>query len=755
MNDIPRGTTKINLINSLLTPQHLNAEEDVHLGSLQPHVQFTCTITNSRLDDELSVAVIEFIHTPRWLRHLDLDPYGFPKKTHLGTLWRGVNKAEQDQQGQTEFIRAAIADNLLYAEALAEFADVDVNVQDNRKRTALHWAAVGRLPNIVMLCLSVPDCNVGLKDEDNLTAFDIALQANDDLIPNLFYQNILELDTTEPQASLLRVLTITSEPAGDLPVFPGTAMFEPARDRNEALVAALIERRVDLTVRNTDGDTALHVAASQARNTVIAEMLLEAGSDVDATGSGGATALHNAAQTADSDMVRALLRWKAEPAVTDCDGKTALDRAGDNGQHDIVCVLLDHRTDVEKANPTAQPTQQLAEANQEVDGVIPPQPVTDLDEHVIEVSRMTPDLGPQRAVLDSRKLDTDCNAFDDTTLHRAAIRGDTKTVLELFASRANATRGTWFRYTALHAAAALGNTDIVTALLACGVDINERDRYGKTALHIATAAGHTKTVSALLANGADFERNDFNGRTSLHVAAIYGDTYTLTVLLDGGAQIEATVDRVGTALHLAARRGHTETVRALLVRGANINAARYDGFTALHHTAKNGHTDTATALLAGGARITKDSDGMTALHFAASGGHTEIVRALLVNGAHINSAGSGGETGLHLAVSKGHGRVVNLLLSRGANVEVADTLGQTALYRAVSQNEIQIVEILLEHGATIDPEESMLRIALENSRTEIYDMLFAREAQTPSGPQLHPTLPRNLGLKERFRRKWA
>lgn len=75
MNDIPRGTTRIKLINSLLAPAHLHLP-NLASEKLQAHVQFTCDITNSRLDDELSVAVIEFSDPPTWLRHAELDPFG-------------------------------------------------------------------------------------------------------------------------------------------------------------------------------------------------------------------------------------------------------------------------------------------------------------------------------------------------------------------------------------------------------------------------------------------------------------------------------------------------------------------------------------------------------------------------------------------------------------------------------------------------------------------------------------------------------
>lgn len=354
------------LVNYLLAPPHWHGEDDAPPGKFQLEVQVSCVVTDSRLDDDLSVAVLEFTDTPKWLRYVNRDPYGFPKKTDLGTLWRGVNTAEQDEHGQTEFIRAAVKDNLLYAEALAEFADTDINVQDIHGRTALHWACVKSLPNIVMLCLSVPGCDVSLRDKDNLTAFDLS-QGNDELIPNLFYKNILEMDETDPQGALLRVLTVTSEPTEDKAKFPGAAIFEPIQERNSALVTALIRRGVDLTARNTDGDTALHIAAAQVDSADIATSLLEAGSDINAKGASGATPLHHAAHTADEEMVTVLLHWQADVDVKDSDEKTALHLAAENGQLDVARVLLGHGADTKAEDRAGQTPLQLAEDSKEID----------------------------------------------------------------------------------------------------------------------------------------------------------------------------------------------------------------------------------------------------------------------------------------------------------------------------------------------------------------------------------------------------
>lgn len=307
-------------------------------------MQFGLDLTNSRLDFELSVARIEFSNTPKWLQALNDDPCGFPKKTLLGTIWKWVDTSAVDQAGQTEFIRAVMDSNdtIHYVEMLAEFEDIDVNLQDKQGRTALHWACARNFPVMVMLCLSVPTCDVGLRDSDNLTAFDISYQSGNTHVPTLFYKNIFEIDE---QTSLLRLLTMATKHQDNKPIFPGDAMFDPVEARNKPLVKALISRGIDLTVRNIHGDTALHVAAAKADNTEIATMLLEAGSDVYAIGNRGATLLHHAVNTADREMVKLLMFWEVDGTVRDMDGMFAIDLARRNGRMDIMRLLSNFMSD--------------------------------------------------------------------------------------------------------------------------------------------------------------------------------------------------------------------------------------------------------------------------------------------------------------------------------------------------------------------------------------------------------------------------
>lgn len=324
---------------------------------------FGLIVSDSRLDDELSVAAIDFSDTPDWLQSLSRDPLGFPKKTTFGTLWKGVDTIIQDEHGRTEFIRAVMDSKTLYAEMLAEFKDTDVNIQDKQGRTALHWACKKNLVVMVQLCLSIPECTVGLRDDDGLTPFDISRRAGNEEICNLFYKSMFALEETNPQAALLRILTVTSEPAVDKPIFPGSAIFDPIEERDDKLVAALVNRGIDLTARNEQGDTALHVAAAKADNVEIATLLLNAGSDVNATGNGGATALHYATRTADKQMVEALLDFKADMTVKDSEERSPLHWAAETGQLDVAELLLLHGAEMETKDRSGRTALQLAEEN--------------------------------------------------------------------------------------------------------------------------------------------------------------------------------------------------------------------------------------------------------------------------------------------------------------------------------------------------------------------------------------------------------
>lgn len=603
MTDIPRGTKRITLINYLLAPPHWPVANTA-AGIVQAHVQFASDNTDSRLDDELSVATIEFTQTPQWLQITSLDPTGFPKKTIHGTLWRGVDRAARDASGRTEFFRAAMADDLLYAEALAEFHTTDVNAQDVHGRTALHWASEMGLASIVLLCLSVPSCDVGLRDKDNNTAFDLAQQRSDEQIANLFYRSIFELEHIDAQAALLRILTVSSS-ASNRPGFPGAAMFAPAQAGNAPLVQALIARGVDLSATNAEGKTALHVAAAQVGNAHVVRKLLQAGADIHAIDPRGRCALQDAA---DAETAAALRRWEGS---------------------------LAGRRSVDGYSPVGSAASSDREARDGKIGL----PANDGE------------------FVDERGW---------TALHRAVFTGDKTTLLHLIDRGVDLEVAALNGETGLHFAARAGNIEILTTLLSQGADLEATNKLSYTPLHLAAWNGHTAAVILLLDHTADIEAAIIGGETALHLAAGARRYETLAVLLDRGANTEARDLRSWTALHLCASEGRAEGVTILLARGANVDATRSQNWTALHLAAANGHTGVVTVLLAHGANMEAMAEGReTPLHVAVWYRQVLAVEMLLGCGASIEAQSDVG-TPLQMARTRGYADVVTVLVTSGA-----------------------------------------------------------------------------------------
>lgn len=129
-----------------------------------------------------------------------------------------------------------------------------------------------------------------------------------------------------------------------------TVLMAAAADDNRALVAYLIEHRVDVGRRNHRGGTALMYAAANG-SIDTARLLLDAGAEVDGRAENGWTALTLAAAKGHDAVVELLLTRGADPNVPDVFGFTALMRAAQNRRAVVVSRLLDDpRTDADRVN---------------------------------------------------------------------------------------------------------------------------------------------------------------------------------------------------------------------------------------------------------------------------------------------------------------------------------------------------------------------------------------------------------------------
>jgi ankyrin repeat protein len=110
---------------------------------------------------------------------------------------------------------------------------------------------------------------------------------------------------------------------------------------------ALLARsaRVDAVSRNPMNVMPLHSAAAGPRDRApVAQALLDAGAEVDARSHRGFTALQEAAENGDEDLVELLLARGADPALTNDDGKSAADLAVDRGNEELAETLREGAT---------------------------------------------------------------------------------------------------------------------------------------------------------------------------------------------------------------------------------------------------------------------------------------------------------------------------------------------------------------------------------------------------------------------------
>jgi ankyrin repeat protein len=203
-------------------------------------------------------------------------------------------------------------------------------------------------------------------------------------------------------------------------------------------------------------------------------MLVRQGVDVNLRDASGATALHAAAWHGQIEALRRLLAHKADPALADDLGQTALDLALSAGHEQVVEILA---------------------AGQAAYGA------TGLHRAAAAGS-----LTLLKTLLATGQ---DASAADDsgrTPLHLAASRGHLQVVHALLAAKAKINSPDKSGLTPLHAAVRANHADCAAALLEAGADINAADASGRTALHYAAALADPELVRLLLDKGAAADR---------------------------------------------------------------------------------------------------------------------------------------------------------------------------------------------------------------------------------------------------------
>ena len=127
-----------------------------------------------------------------------------------------------------------------------------------------------------------------------------------------------------------------------------TALMLAAQGGHEAVAQLLLQHSADVAAARNDGATALMYAALGGHEAV-AQLLLQHGADVAAASNNGFTALMLAAQGGHEAVAQLLLQHGADVAAASNDGWTALMFAAKGGHVAVAQLLLQHGADVAAA----------------------------------------------------------------------------------------------------------------------------------------------------------------------------------------------------------------------------------------------------------------------------------------------------------------------------------------------------------------------------------------------------------------------
>ena len=197
--------------------------------------------------------------------------------------------------------------------------------------------------------------------------------------------------------------------------------------------------------------------------------------------------------------------------------------------------------------------------------------------------------------------------------------------------------------TALIFATTANKYSAVKYLVENGANVNIRGHNNCTPLIIAAYEGNLKIAKYLIDHGADVV--DDRGHTALTVALEKGYDEIAEMLVDSG--VHANLNNMfKKILENIICHDYMKTLKKLIDKGFDVDSQDYNGETALMYAARHGKEEAVKMLIKAGADLNiENNDGYSALFIAIANGyqrtrHEEIRKILIDAGAStINKKG--------------------------------------------------------------------------------------------------------------------
>jgi uncharacterized protein len=448
---------------------------------------------------------------------------------------------------------------------------------------------------------------------------------------------------------------------------------DAARVQDNKTVRALIEDKMDVNARSSDGSTAL-LWSAHWNDLTTAELLLRAGADTNAVNDFGTSPISEACLNGSTAMVQLLLQHRANPNLAIATGETPLMTCARTGNADAVRRLIEGGAAIDAKEPSQNQTAMMWAAAEKHPAVV-------------------------KVLIDAH----------------ADVNARTK-------------QG----FAPIHFAARVGDLESVKLLLAAGVDINTQTRAervgaqdttsGYTPLLIATMRAQVDTAIYLLERGAD-PNILASGMTPLHWASTSWEGFASNPVYGFEDPMSGIPNRDAKLRLVKALLAHNANVNARMTKRQPQFATGYVdavGATPLLLAASVQDVEMMRILLAAGAdpKITTATNA-SAIMAATGLNHgigesfesevqaTEAVNLLLNLGVDAKGETTFGENALFGPAYRGWNTLLAQLIDLGVNVNAVSKAGVTPYLAANGQGDRlggvlynkEGTELLLKHGA--------------------------------------------------------
>jgi uncharacterized protein len=443
-------------------------------------------------------------------------------------------------------------------------------------------------------------------------------------------------------AVALALLTVSVSHAAET---NDSRIVEAARNQDQQAVRALLNQKVDVNARSSDGSTAL-LWLAHWNDLDTANLLLAAGADANATNDFRMTPLSQACTNGNAQFVRLLLKSGANSNAAVATGETPLMTCAKTGSADAVRMLIEYGAVVNAKEPTENQSALMLAAAERHPEVL-------------------------KALIDAH--------------------ADLK---------ANSKQG----FTAIHFAARVGDLESVKLLLAAGVDVNFLTRadgatnrvtsflgiaktvgaLGYTPLLVAVVRGQTDLALWLLEHGAD-PNNEAAGFTPLHWASSQWESFTANPVYGFSDPMSG----------IPGREAKLRLVKALLAHGAKVNTR----MTKPQPNFAGGYLDAtgATPFL-----LAASANDLEMMHILLDAGADPKILTASNASAIMAAAGLNHSIGEDTVTEAQALETVKLLLDLGVDPKGETTFGENALFGPGYRGWNKLLAQLIDLGVNVN-----------------------------------------------------